>query len=381
MISKTYNPSVAGIYIHVPFCVMKCPYCDFYSVEGVQRQNSFVQAVQLEAEKRAYELEGLKIQSVYFGGGTPSLLSHFEVAEILNKLRACYDFQEDVEITMECNPGDISQMEIGKHISNGVNRFSMGAQSFQPHLLEFLGRRHGAEDTQRMYGYFRTLGVDNISMDLIYGIPGETMADLEADLEQLVELNPEHISTYHLIYEEGTPMTQARDRGEFQEVEEELSIEMADLIRQKLLSAGYEHYEISNFAKPGKRSRHNSAYWEGVPYIGLGPSAHSYRHPWRSHNPSSIVEYNKQLRWEPGFLDRIFERITPEIEFEEYLLTRLRTREGISLIEIKEMGHELDPKLVDEMTEKGWLAKQGDRLHLTERGITLSDAIILHLSL
>lgn len=381
MISKTYNPSVAGIYIHVPFCVMKCPYCDFYSVEGVQRQNSFVQAVQLEAEKRAYELDGLKIQSVYFGGGTPSLLSHFEVAEILNKLRACYDFQEDVEITMECNPGDISQMEIGKHISNGVNRFSMGAQSFQPHLLKFLDRRHSAEDTVRMFGYFRTLGVENLSLDLIYGIPGETLEDLEDDIQQLIDLAPDHISTYHLIYEEGTPMTEARNRGEFKEVEEELSLQMGQCIREGLLAAGYEHYEISNFAKPNKRSRHNSSYWQGVPYIGLGPSAHSYRHPWRSYNPASIVEYNKQLRWDPGFLSRNFERITPEIEFEEYLLTRLRTCEGISLVELKEMGWDLDSQLIDEMINKGWLEKSGDHIHLTESGIPLSDTIILQLSL
>lgn len=381
MKSRNYNPSVAGIYIHVPFCVTKCPYCDFYSEVGVKRQNSYVQALQLEAEKRAYELEGLKIQSIYFGGGTPSLLTHFEIAEILRKLKVCYDVQDDVEITMECNPGDIPQMEIEALISNGVNRFSLGAQSFQPHLLEFLGRRHSPEDTLRMFGYFRALGLDNISLDLIYGIPGETLGDLRADIEQILELQPEHLSTYHLIYEEGTPLTQARDRGDFKEVDEELSMNMVELIRQQLIAAGYEHYEISNFAKEGKRSRHNSSYWGGIPYIGLGPSAHSYRHPWRSYNPPSVVDYNKQLRWEPGFLDRVFERITPEIEFEEYLLTRLRTKEGISLSEIAAMGQELDSKLVDEMVGKGWLARHVDRIHLTERGIALSDAIILELSL
>lgn len=383
MKSKTCNsmPTTAGIYVHVPFCITKCPYCDFYSVEGTKHERGFVKAIQVEAQKRAYELAGIPIQSIYLGGGTPSILSHLEVAEILSALRQSYQLQEDIEVTMECNPGDISQMEIEKHISNGVNRFSIGAQSFQPHLLRSLGRRHTAEDTLRMYGYFRALGVDNISLDLIYGIPGERMGDLEADLEQLLAMRPEHISTYHLIYEEGTPLSEARDKGLLKEVEEDISIKMSTMIRQKLIEAGYEHYEISNFALPGKRSRHNSSYWQGIPYIGLGPSAHSYLHPWRSYNPASIEEYNRLLLTGAGFLVREFELISSEEEFEEYLLTRLRTIEGVSLEEIKTLGRELDLKLVDEMIRKGWLQRSSDRICLTESGINLSDAIILQLSL
>lgn len=383
MILKIYNvrSECAGIYIHVPFCVTKCPYCDFYSVEGVKYQSGFVKALKVEAVKRSYELEGVPIQSVYFGGGTPSLLSHIEVGEILQTMRSSYLLEDDIEITMECNPGDLSQMDVEKHMAHGVNRFSIGAQSFQPKLLSTLGRRHKREDTIRMYGYFQNLGVKNISLDLIYGIPEETLEDLEADLDQIIAMDPEHISTYHLIYEEGTPFFRALESGQLQEVDEGMSLKMSSIVQERLVEAGYEHYEISNFAKPGRRSRHNSSYWQGIPYIGLGPSAHSYIHPWRSYNPSDVDEYNRQLMRGAGFLNRSYEYISGEVEFEEYLLTRMRTIEGISLAEIKEMGKELDQTQVKMMIDRGWLTQSGDRLRLTEVGINLSDAIILQLSL
>lgn len=382
MKSKIYkNGDGAGIYIHVPFCISKCPYCDFYSVEGVRQQDRYVRALQTEARNRMYELADVPIQSIYFGGGTPSLLSHIDVGQIMMTLRECYDLREDIEVTMECNPGDISQLEIEKHISHGINRFSIGAQSFHPQLLNTLGRRHSAEDTIRMFGYFRNLGVTNISLDLIYGIPGETLEMVEQDVDRLIALNPEHISAYHLIYEEGTPFFMRRDSGELKEVDEELSIQMSAIVRERIVAAGYKHYEISNFAKPCMQSRHNSLYWRGLPYIGFGPSAHSYIHPWRSSNQVSINEYNRLLINGAKFLPRQFDYITPEIEYEEYLLTRLRTSDGISLEEICKLGKTPNHELIEEMINKGWMEKKGERLVLTEKGIDLSDAIILKWSL
>lgn len=370
----------AGIYIHVPFCLTKCPYCDFYSVSGTRQMAGFVRAVQVEARRRAYEVEGRAINTIYLGGGTPSLLTHIQVRSILETLREVYDIQPDAEITMECNPGDVSKIELSQHIESGVNRFSIGAQSFQLELLKTLGRRHLPEDTKRMYGYMRGLGVDNISLDLIYSIPNSTVSDLKRDLYELIALNPEHISTYDLIYEAGTPFYKAREEGKVLELPEEKSLEMSHLVRQTLTEAGYEHYEISNFARPGFRSRHNSSYWQGVPYIGLGPSAHSYQHPWRSWNEASLDEYNRQLLNGAGFLDRAFELITPEMQYEEYLLTRLRTSEGISIEEIKQIGADAPVAEINKLISEGLLAEHCDgRMSLTPTGIHYSDAIVLRL--
>lgn len=388
-ISDPRTQKVAGIYIHVPFCIRKCPYCDFYSTDNLGQIEGYTWAITREAEARAYELEGYTIQSIYLGGGTPSLLTPTQLKRMMEPLRKHYEVLPDAEVTIECNPGDLSSASLEAYLSCGINRFSLGAQSFQPHLLKQLGRRHTAEDTFRMYGYLRELGVENISLDLIYGIPGESLEDLEEDLNTLLELDPEHISTYHLIFEEGTPFTRQLERGTLKELPEEESVEMTRLVQESLRRGGYEHYEISNFAKkvhtstPEKsyQSRHNSSYWQGIPYIGLGPSAHSYLHPWRSANPADVHQYNSALIHGARFLPRTFEQIGKEEQIEEYILTRLRCREGIHLPTLHTLGKELQPQLVEHYIQKGWLQANNGYLSLTEAGILFADYIILQLAL
>ncbi|MDO5036633.1 MAG: radical SAM family heme chaperone HemW [Porphyromonas sp.] len=374
---------MAGVYIHVPFCITKCPYCDFYSMVGTRQIDGFVTALCREIELRAYELEGEVVETIYFGGGTPSLLDGWQVQLILHTLAEHLTVSDSPEVTLECNPGDLSLLHLRQCLDAGVNRFSIGAQSFDPQVLKFLKRRHAPSETSDMYYTLRQLGSTNISLDLMYGIPGTNLGTVLGDLDQLLTLRPEHISTYHLIYEEGTPLYHQLKMKEIEEIPEELSLEMYHLIVKTLTDAGYEHYEISNFALPSYHSKHNSSYWYGTPYLGLGPSAHSYIHPWRSSNIASVKTYNDSLFQGARFLNRSYEYITPEIAYEEYILTHLRTSKGISEKEIEKLFgkgkvQELQPKVGDYI-HRQLLTKEGTRYRLTEQGIDLSDSIMADL--
>lgn len=370
---------MAGIYIHVPFCVSKCSYCDFYSVATLKKMQDYVQALKKELKVRQYELEGQTVDTVYWGGGTPSLLSEKHICEVMSLLRESYNISDEVEVTIECNPGDYNKQKIGHIIASGVNRFSLGAQSFSDDTLKLLGRRHSVKETETMFRAIRDLGVHNISLDLIYGIPGTDMDDLNRDLEALIRLHPTHISAYHLIYEEGTPMSYALEQGRISELSEELSLEMSHTVSGKLQEAGYEHYEVSSYALPGMRSRHNSSYWHDIPYIGLGPSAHSYIHPWRSTNSSDLKCYIDSLS-NQDFLLREFEYITDEVAFEEYLMTRLRTSDGISLDTVRvrfgdEKAEYLNTKINTYISE-GLMIEDRGRIRFTQNGLDISNTII-----
>lgn len=370
---------MAGIYIHVPFCVSKCSYCDFYSVATLKKMQDYVQALKKELKVRQYELEGQTVDTVYWGGGTPSLLSEKHICEVMSLLRESYNISDEVEVTIECNPGDYNKQKIGHIIASGVNRFSLGAQSFSDYTLKLLGRRHSVKETETMFRAIRDLGVHNISLDLIYGIPGTDMDDLNRDLEALIRLHPTHISAYHLIYEEGTPMSYALEQGRISELSEELSLEMSHTVSGKLQEAGYEHYEVSSYALPGMRSRHNSSYWHDIPYIGLGPSAHSYIHPWRSTNSSDLKCYIDSLS-NQDFLLREFEYITDEVAFEEYLMTRLRTSDGISLDTVRvrfgdEKAEYLNTKINTYISE-GLMIEDRGRIRFTQNGLDISNTII-----
>lgn len=374
---------MAGIYIHIPFCKTKCPYCDFYSVTTLHPLEDYLRALSTEISLRSYELAGQPVETVYFGGGTPSLLSGRAIGNILHLLRRSFDITEGAEITLECNPGDLTTMDLDEVITRGVSRFSIGAQSFDTGLLRFLQRRHTGEETRELVRELHRRGIRNISLDLIYGIPSSSDETLRADLDALIALEPTHISAYHLIYEEGTPLHYRLQRGRIRALDEVESLRQSHYVAERLRSAGYEHYEISAFALPGYRSRHNSSYWHGIPYMGLGPGAHSYIHPWRSYNPSNVTLYNRQLLRPTPFLCRTYERITPEMALEEYVLTRLRTCEGLLL---SEMEHLFSPGVREKVLQRaqpylasGDLLHEGDRLHLSLHGIDISDAIILDL--
>ena len=370
---------MAGIYIHVPFCVSKCSYCDFYSVATLKKMQDYIHALKREVKARQYELDGCVVDTVYWGGGTPSLLSEKHISEVMCLLRATYNISEDAEITIECNPGDYDKQKITHIIASGVNRFSLGAQSFSDKTLKLLGRRHSVRETETMFKAIRELCVYDISLDLIYGIPGTTLDDLNRDLDALIRLHPTHISAYHLIYEEGTPMHHALEQGRISELPEEVSLEMSHVVSAKLKDAGYEHYEVSSFALPGMRSRHNSSYWHDIPYIGLGPSAHSYIRPWRSTNSSNLSHYVDSFT-QQGFLLRDFEYITEDLAFEEYLMTRLRTSDGISMDAIScRFGAEKADRLYNQINEyisKGLMVEHGGRVRFTQSGIDISNTII-----
>ncbi len=374
---------MAGLYIHVPFCISKCRYCDFYSVASLSKRTDYLKALTKEIDLRSYELGDELVHTIYLGGGTPSLLDALEVSEVLETVRASFIIAPNAEVTMECNPGDYDDEKIGKLIASGVNRFSIGAQSFAEDALRFLGRRHSADKTVEMVRAIQAHGISNISLDLIYGIPGTDMDLLARDVDCLLSLSPTHISTYHLIYEEGTPLYDALKAGAFEEIAEERSLEMSHYISARLRAEGYEHYEISNYALPGKRARHNSSYWDEVPYLGFGPSAHSYRHPWRSVNPDSLDEYVYRLNVR-GFLLREFEFLTPEMVYEEYLLTRLRVIDGIEIEEVRRrFGAERATLLATRLqsyVERGLMVRRRNgSIAFTEEGIDLSDAIIAEL--
>lgn len=326
---------MVGVYIHVPFCLSKCRYCDFYSVTALGRRAAFVDALCLEIEARSYELESKRVSSIYWGGGTPSLLSSAEIARVMALLRNRFVIDSNAEITMECNPGDYDEVKMRQIIALGINRFSIGVQSFDAEVLKFLGRRHTAQEAEAMVRSLQYLGIDNISLDLIFGIPNTTIEMLQRDLDCLLALTPAHVSIYHLIYEEGTPLYADLMQQRCNELPEETSVEMQHAITERLTKAGFERYEISNYALPQRRARHNTSYWLGVPYVGFGPGAHSYTTEWRSYNPSNLEGYISSLQ-QQRFLMRSYEEITPKMAYEELILTRLRTADGLHLKEIQQ---------------------------------------------
>ena len=377
---------MAGLYLHIPFCKTKCIYCDFYSVTDCSAQKAFLSRLREELRERRDELpEGEKVRTIYFGGGTPSLLSPSELEPLLETIRDCYPLApEPLEVTMECNPGDLSAFRARELLALGINRFSIGAQSFDPAALRFLSRRHTPAETKALVRLLRDAGADNLTLDLIYAIPGTTLETLRRDLEELVALRPDHISAYSLMYEEGTPLFRGLQERKVTEVDEDTALEMGRLVRAFLSEKGYEQYEISNFKRldPARdlRSRHNSSYWDGTPYLGFGPSAHSYVHPVRSWNPSDLGRY---LAREP----REMETLTAEMVYEEYLLTRLRTSEGIDLDRIRaligspEAYEAFEARALDfTRGPEPLLIRQGTRLRLTSAGIDLSDALLRHLA-
>ena len=276
-IKRCVTEAVAGIYIHVPFCKGRCIYCDFYSTtEGVEWKSRYVSALIQEIRQRKDELSLARVHSIYIGGGTPSQLPPEMLAAILQEVFALYSVDSDAEVTIEANPDDVTAEWLSVMRDTPANRLSMGVQTFDDALLTLLRRRHTSEQAVRAVERAQAYGFDNVSIDLIYGLPGETMEQWQSDVQKGLSLGIQHLSAYALSYEEGTPLARMLERGEVRETDEELSLRMYEHLMDATREAGFLHYEISNFSLPGKFSRHNSSYWQGVPYLGVGPGAHSY---------------------------------------------------------------------------------------------------------
>ena len=369
---------MAGIYIHIPFCKRRCIYCDFFSTTQSEKKSAYVHALCRELEMRKDYLEGEDIETIYLGGGTPSQLLREEMEEIFNHIYKVYPVKENAEITLEANPDDLTPEYVAMLRQLPINRISMGIQTFQEETLKLLHRRHTAVQAIEAFRRCREAGFQNISIDLMYGLPGETLDTWRADLQQAIDLRPEHISAYHLIYEEGTALWKLREQHQVEEADEDLSVSLFSTLIEQLSEAGYQHYEISNFCLPGLHSRHNSSYWTGKKYLGCGPSAHSFNGVSRQWNVASLESYMKGV--EEGELDVEVEELDLYTRYNDFVLTSIRTAWGMPLSKLRsEFGEELYRycmRMAKPHLEQGVLEIGEDVLRLTRKGIFVSDGIM-----
>lgn len=317
-----------GIYVHVPFCASKCAYCDFYSVPRAELADAWLVALEKEMRLRANE-NGASPSTIYIGGGTPSQLTSTQFGRLMSILP---EPLPGAEVTIEANPDDVTPELISAWRHAGVNRVSMGVQSMVDSELKLIGRRHDARGAVEAYNFLRQGGIDNISLDLIYGLPGQTLESWQYSLDRLMELHPEHLSAYMLSYEQGTRLWAMRQAGKVKETDEDTELEMYSRLCQTLAANGYEHYEISNFALPGRRAVHNSSYWEGKPYLGLGPGAHSWDGTVRRANPGNLKSYIENLSNGSTFFE--IEEETSADRFNDLILISLRRKEGLDLAQV-----------------------------------------------
>lgn len=374
------KPRTAGLYIHVPFCVRKCSYCDFYSIPcGDGHQGEFLRALKKELTQIPREWAPT---TIYFGGGTPTTLQEQELEELCQLLRELVNLAQVEEWTCEVNPGTLTAAKARALRVAGVNRISLGVQSFDASNLQFLGRIHTGPAAIDTFRQLREQGFTNVGIDLIYGIPGASKHQLARDLKQTIALNPEHISCYCLSFEEHTPLQQALKRGEVREVADAEEAAQYRYICRTLQAAGYRHYEISNFARPGRECRHNLLYWSGGEFIGCGPSAHSHWKDKRYGNVRSLAAYCASFRDRTS--PREFtEKLAPEAKARETLVMGLRQCAGISRKAFSaHTGFDyraLAGPRIDWLCKQHLLHESGDNLRLTQKGLFISDAIFAEL--
>ncbi len=373
---------MAGIYVHIPFCKRKCIYCDFYSLAcGSAMMDRYVSAVVKEAGLRSGELVG-EVRTLYVGGGTPSLLEKPQFIGLIDGLSHALDLSKLQEFTVEVNPDDVTTDLIDAYKATGVNRVSMGVQSFDDQDLRFINRRHTARQALDAVRVMRQGDIQNISIDLIYGMPGQTLDKWRRNVDMAASLGVQHISAYCLSYEEGTPLWRMRERGEVKEVEEELAVRMYEVLVEQLQQAGYMHYEISNFALPGFESKHNSSYWDGTPYLGLGAAAHSYDGgAVRSFNPADMERYMGGL--EAGVLPCEREQLGLAEQYDEMVMLALRTSRGLDVEELeRRFGHaevELFRAKAERFLENGTMEREDSVYRLARSGVMVSNDVISEL--
>jgi oxygen-independent coproporphyrinogen-3 oxidase len=372
---------MAGIYVHIPFCRRKCYYCDFYKTVNTSLTKKFISALETEIVKRKDYLENELVETIYFGGGTPSVLKESELTGILSFLHLHFNISSSVEITFEANPDDLSGEYLNEIYNAGVRRLSIGIQSFQKEILKKMNRRHDAKQAIEAVENAAIIGFNDISVDLIYGLPGLTGTQWKTDLSKVFQLPVQHLSAYHLTYHEGTPFYTWLQKGTLKALKETDSINQFEDLIQMAKENGFEQYEISNFAKNKKYSKHNSSYWLGAKYLGLGPSAHSFNGVSRRWNVSHIESYIKAV--EAGMPYSEEEILSENNKFNEYILTRIRTIWGVSTDNIKTGFGVEKEKYFQQNIEKyitlGLVKQQGSIYTLTENGMFISDEIMANL--
>jgi oxygen-independent coproporphyrinogen-3 oxidase len=388
---------MAGLYIHIPFCASRCIYCNFYSTTHAELQQRYVDSVCREMEMRglppAPSSKKEAINTIYLGGGTPSQLTLPQLRQIFLYINKVYKNQAE-EVTIEMNPDDVTVEYAAELRQLGINRVSMGAQTFNDERLRFLHRRHTASQVEQAVKILRDAGIHNISIDLMYGFPNETLEDWEHDIDAALTLNVEHISAYCLSIEEGTPLARIMETGcligssqktsPLIPCDEELERQMYELLLDKLEAAGYEHYEISNFAKvspmgEGWRGLHNSSYWKDIPYIGVGAAAHSYDGKKRSWNVSDIKQYIDSI--EHGERPCEYEDIDNDTHYNDCITTALRTSDGLDLTTLSERHKHYCMKEAQKYIDDGLLHIIDNHLALTRKGLFVSDYIMSSLIL
>ena len=381
-IIANFAVKMSSIYVHIPYCKSRCSYCDFYSTTGETARSMlhYVEALLSEYALRCLELPADDpVRTIYVGGGTPSLLA----PAILSRLIAALPLSRVEEFTVEVNPDDITAEYAEGLVSLGVNRVSMGVQSFVDAELRAVGRRHDARQAVTAVDTLRRAGITNISIDLIYGLPGQTLDTWRQSLERAVSLGVQHISAYNLSYEEGTRLWLQRERGEVTEADEETCVAMYDALVALLKAAGFEHYEISNFARPGFRSQHNSSYWDFTPYLGLGAGAHSFDGEVRRHNPQSITRYMAAI--EAGHTACVAEHSEWWERYDELVMVALRTSRGLDCREIERRfgaeAYAMFCRKADSLAQRGVLLREPSSgvYRLAPQAVMTSDRWISYL--
>ena len=364
---------MAAIYFHIPFCKRLCGYCDFYRSVKLKYMPQVVEAMRRELATQHSFLHDKTIRTIYFGGGTPSLLAPSEIERFVEQVRSQFDCSCLEEVTIEVNPDDITPEYVAELRKTSVNRISMGVQSLDDRCLQFMGRRHSAKQAVEAVRMLQEAGYDNISVDVIFGVPGFGVTELVNTLEGVVAMNVQHISAYHLTIEENTRFGRMMAKGEFEEIDECSSESHFLWVHRALTAAGYEHYEVSNYAREGFRSKHNSSYWRGVEYLGIGPGAHSYNGEVRRWCEQPIEEYIKGVEYGS-------EVLSEKDKLNEYVMTSLRCIEGFSLdrveqnfgiAERKRLEHEAIKTGISEL-----LINDSGNLRIAPENMLLSDFVI-----
>ena len=356
-----------GIYLHIPFCKSRCKYCDFFSTIDLEKRSQYVDALLCEWQDRRNELRD-PTRTLYIGGGTPSTLDLESIEKILlNIVQPDSTWCKIEEITLEVNPGDVTKEKAAAWRKMGINRLSMGIQTFDDTLLQLIGRRHTAQEARNAVAIAQAAGFDNISIDLMYALPSQTIQQWQKDVAQALQLGVQHISTYGLIYEEGTHLTNLLEQGIIEAVDEDTELQMYDYLVEQLTMNGFVHYEVSNFSLPGRQSQHNSSYWNNTPYLGLGAGAHSYDGNTRTWNVSDLDEYIQQAinhRLQPEK-----EELTDEDKHTERVMLGLRTNQGVAVEDVQ--LDKAQPYLQQQL-----LKQEGNRLIATTQGWHILNRII-----
>lgn len=367
---------MAGIYIHIPFCKQKCSYCDFHFRTNYHSYyEDMVNAMLQELQLRKNEILTETIGTIYFGGGTPSLLKSVDLFKIIEAIKTTFPLVEAPEITLECNPDDITEQLLKEWFDLGINRLSIGLQSFDDKDLEWMNRAHSSEEALNCVKLAQKAGFDNISIDLIYGLPNMDLKKWEEHIELALNLNIQHLSAYCLTVEEKTALHHLVKTNKIVPASNELQSQHFELLQQKLKEAGFIQYEISNFGREDFFSKHNSSYWKGIPYLGIGPSAHSFDGTTRSWNIANNTVYIKELK--KGMLPIEREILSKKDQFNELLLTGLRTIWGVSLTKLASLSS-LDVTFEQKIVlyqEKAYLEILDNHLVLTEKGMHFADGI------